>query len=131
MAGIHESVWKRRAGWWSHNRRYVLFMLREIGGSLTAVYGIALLFLLVEFNAGRDAYDAYLALLQSPLVLVLTGIAFFFILVHAFTWFYLIGKSQPVMSKYRSPSWDRIFVLMLVLFAVISVGVLYVVFGGL
>ena len=131
MAGTHESVWKRRAGWWFHNRRYALFMFREIGGSLSAVYAIALLFLLVEFNAGKAAYDSYVALLQSPLVLILTGIALFFILLHAFTWFYLIGKSQPVMSRYRSPSWDRIFVLMLVLFALISVAVLYVVFGGL
>ncbi len=106
-------------------------MLREFGGSLSALYGIVLLILLIELNAGKPSYDAYIEFLWSPPVLVLTAIASFFILTHAITWFYLIGKSQPVMSSYRSPSAGRIFALLLVLFAVISVAVLFVVFGGL
>lgn len=131
MAVVHENPWRRRSGWWTRNRRYVLFMLREFGGSLSALYGIVLLVLLIEFNAGKPSYDAYLEFLRSPPVLVLTAIAFFFIVTHAITWFYLIGKSQPAMSSYRSPSAGRIFALLLVLFAVISVAVLFVVFGGL
>jgi succinate dehydrogenase subunit C len=106
-------------------------MLREFGGSLSAVYGIVLLLLLVEFTSGKPSYDGFLQVLRSPPVLVLTAIALFFILAHAITWFYLIGKSQPVMSSYRSPSAGTVFALMLLVFVAVSVATLFVVFGGL
>jgi fumarate reductase subunit C len=106
-------------------------MLREFGGSVSALYGVVLLFLLAAFTSGKSSYDAYLQFLRSPPILVLTAIALFFILTHAITWFYLIGKSQPVMSSYRSPTPRAIFAVMLVLFGVISVAVLFIVFGGL
>ena len=131
MVEVREATWKRRGGWWTHNQRYLLFMLREAGGSLCAVYGIILLGLLVAFNQGASAYADYLAFLQTPAMLLLQAVILFFILVHAVTWFYLIGKSQAVMSANRAPAWTRIFGLMIVVFLAASAGVLYVVFGGL
>lgn len=131
MVEVREAVWRQRAGWWTHNRRYLLFMLREAGGSLSAVYGLILLGLLVESNAGPTAYANYLAFLQTPLMLIVQAVLLAFILVHAVTWFYLIGKSQAVMSSYRAPPWTRVFALMIVVFLAASVGVLYLVFGGL
>ena len=131
MVEVREATWKRRGGWWTHNRRYLLFMLREAGGSLSAVYGVILLGLLVTYNQGASAYASYLSFLQTPAMLVVQAIILFLVLVHAFTWFYLIGKSQAVMSANRAPAWTRIFSLMIVIFLVASAGVLYVVFGGL
>ncbi len=131
MVEVREAVWKRRAGWWTHNGRYALFMLREAGGSLCAVYGLILLGLLIEFQMGPTAYANYLAFLQTPWMIGLQAILLAFILVHAITWFYLIGKSQAVMSAYRAPGWTRIFGLMIVIFLAASAGVLFVVFGGL
>ncbi len=131
MVEVREAVWRRRGGWWTHNRRYLLFMLREAGGSLSAVYGIILLGLLITFNQGASAYANYLAFLETPAMLVLQAVILAFVLIHAFTWFYLIGKSQAAMSAYRAPSWTRIFGLMIVVFLGASAGVLYIVFGGL
>lgn len=131
MVEVREAVWKRRAGWWTHNRRYLVFMVREAGGSLSAVYGIILLGLLITFSQGAAAYANYLAFLQMPAMLVVQAVILAFVLAHAFTWFYLIGKSQAAMSAYRAPEWTRVFGLMIVVFIVASVGVLYVVFGGL
>lgn len=131
MVEVREAVWKRRGGWWTHNRRYVLFMLREAGGSLSAVYGLILLGLLITFHEGPTAYANYLSLLQTPPMLVLQAVILLFVLVHAGTWFYLIGKSQAAMSAYRAPPWTRIFALMIVVCLAASVGVLFVVFGGL
>ena len=128
---MREAVWKRHGGWWTHNRRYLIFMLREAGGSLTAVYGILLLGLLITYSQGASSFGGYLAFLQNPAMLVVQAIILFFVLVHAFTWFYLIGKSQAVMSANRAPHWTRIFGLMIVVFLAASAGVLYVVFGGL
>lgn len=131
MVEVREAIWKRHAGWWARNRRYTLFMLREAGGSLSAVYGILLLGLLIMYNRGPSAYANYLAFLETPAMLVVQGIILLLVLVHAITWFYLIGKSQAAMSAYRAPGWTRVFGLMLVIFLGASVAVLYVVFGGL
>ncbi len=131
MVEVREAVWKRPAGWWTHNKDYTLFMLREVGGTLCAVYAILLLGLLMEYNAGKAAYEGYLAFLQTPAMLVIQGIILVFVVIHAFTWFLLIGKSQAVMSSYRAPGWTRIFGLMVVVFLGASVAVLYLVFGGL
>ena len=105
-------------------------MLREAGGSLSAVYGIILLGLLIMYNQGAAAYANYLAFLQTPYMLVVQGVILFFVLAHAITWFYLIGKSQAAMSAYRAPEWTRVFGLMIVVFLAASAGVLFVVFGG-
>lgn len=131
MVEVREAIWKRRRGWWMGNEHYVLFMLREAGGALTAVYGLVLLGLLISFDQGPAPYANYLAFLQTPLMVAAQAVLLAFILVHAFTWFYLIGKSQAVMSSNRAPPWTRIFVLMLVIFVAASGGVLFVVFGGL
>ncbi len=131
MVEVREAAWKRPAGWWTHNRHYMLFMLREVGGSLCAVYAILLLGLLMQYNAGKAAYEGYLAFLQTPAMLVIQGIILAFVAVHAFTWFFLIGKSQAVMSSNRAPGWTRIFGLMVVVFLGASLAVLFLVFGGL
>ncbi len=131
MVEVREAVWKRHAGWWTHNRRYALFMLREAGGSLSAVYGLILLGLLIAYNQGATSYANCVAFLQNPAMLVVQAVILFFVLVHAITWFYLIGKSQAAMSAYHAPAWTRIFGLMIVIFLAASVGVLFVVFGGL
>jgi len=131
MVEVREAVWRRRSGWWTQNGHYLLFMLREVGGSLSAVYGIILLGLLITFDMGQASYEDYLAFLQTPAMLAIQAVILAFVLVHAFTWFYLIGKSQAVMSAYRAPEWTRVFGLMIVIFVAASVGVLFVVFGGL
>jgi fumarate reductase subunit C len=131
MVDVREAVWRRKPGWWMGNGRYVLFMLRELGGALCAVYGIVLLGLLVAFDRGPASYANYLAFLQTPGMLVVQAVLLVFILIHAFTWFHLIGKSQAVMSSYRAPGWTRVMVLMIVVFLAASAGVLFVVFGGL
>lgn len=131
MVDVREAVWTRRGGWWAHNRNYLLFMLREAGGSLSAVYGILLLGLLIMYSQGATAYANYLAFLETPAMLVVQAVLLFFVLVHAVTWFYLIGKSQAAMSAYRAPPWTRIFALMIVVFLAASAGVLFIVFGGL
>ncbi len=131
MVEVREAVWRRKGGWWTHNRRYTLFMLREAGGSLSAVYGVLLLGLLIMYSQGATAYANYVAFLETPAMLVVQAVILVFVLVHAITWFYLIGKSQAAMSAYRAPPWTRVFALMIVVFLAASAGVLFIVFGGL
>lgn len=128
MVQVREAIWKRRVGWWTRNRDYVLFQLRELGGVFTAAYGLILLGLLVNERAGPDAYASYVAFLQTPWMLVVQGILLALILVHAITWFFLIGRTQQVMSKARRP-WQTVFVGNLVVFALASAGVALLIFG--
>ncbi len=106
-------------------------MAREVGGALCAVYAVVLLGLLATHDLGKTSYENYVAFLQTPVMLVLQAVILVFVLIHAFTWFLLIGKSQAVMSSYRAPSWTRVFGLMVVVFLGASAAVLYLVFGGL
>ena len=98
MVEVREAVWRRRGGWWTHNGRYALFMLREAGGSLCAVYGLILLGLLISFQMGSASYANYLAFLQTPAMLAVQAVLLVFIAIHAITWFYLMGKRQDVLA---------------------------------
>ena len=48
----HDYPWKRRAGWWLWIRRYVSFQLRELGGVVSAIYGLMFLNMLQQLRAG-------------------------------------------------------------------------------
>ncbi len=73
----------------------------------------------------RDALN----LLKNPGVIAFNVLALLFTLYHAFTWFYLIGKVQPIkMGKTTSKPWQALLVnivlLLIVSFAVIEILVL-------
>lgn len=121
---------KRRRGWWLRNPRYLVFQAREVGGILAAVYGLVLLYQLREFRRGEDAFAAFSAVLASPPVVLLTLVLFAFVIVHAVTWFAAFAKSQPGRPGRKIP-WQRPFVGLLVLWALVSLAVLFLFFGGL
>ncbi len=106
-------------------------MAREVGGILAAVYGLLLLYQLMQFHAGSDAYAEFLAFAASPFVIVLLAIVFVFVLVHALTWFMLIGKSQPVQLTRKPMSWQKVFGLNVIAWILVSVAVVFLIFGGL
>jgi len=123
--------WKRPAGWWLRNPRYFLFQMREVGGVFAALYALVLLWQLREFSQGELAYATFLAFMGTPGMFVVNAVMFAFVLVHAVTWFMLIGKAQPVALTKKPIPWERAFAGNLVLWAVVSAAVLYIVFGGL
>lgn len=128
MVEVREALWRRRGGWWLKDRGLAVFMLREAGGVLSAVYGIVLLGLLAAYHGGPASFDAYLSLIWSPPILLLTLVVFAFVLVHAITWFFLIGRMQQVASK-RPKRWQTVFVGNLVIFVLLSGAVLFLIFG--
>lgn len=122
--------WKRPRGWWLRNPRYLLFQAREIGGILTAVYGLVLLYQLREFRRGEGAFEAFASLIGSPPIVLFTVVVFAFVLVHAVTWFAAFAKSQPGRPGRRVP-WQKPFVGLIVLWGAVSLAVLFLFFGGL
>jgi fumarate reductase subunit C len=108
-----------------------MFQLREIGGVVSALYGIALLNLLVQSSAGVSAYDAFLTTLRTPPVLYLNLIGFGFVVWHAFSWLMLIGKVQPIRFTREPLPWKLVFGINVVIWLVVSGAVVYLIFGGI
>jgi fumarate reductase subunit C len=74
------------ADWWLRRPSYFLFMLREFTALFVGAYALLLLILAA---LGRDAFAA---VVQSPLNMVLHGIALPMVLYHTVTWLNLTPK---------------------------------------
>jgi fumarate reductase subunit C len=85
------SVW-----WWLEKPVYALFVLRELTSVAVAFFALMLLALIRAVAAGPEAYARFQAKLQSPLFLVLDGIALALVLFHTVTWFNVAPKALVV-----------------------------------
>lgn len=70
--------------------------------------------------------SAALALMRNPGIIAFNIVALLFTLYHAGTWFYLIGKVQPVkVGKTTTKPWQALLVniilLLIISFAVIEI----------
>lgn len=125
----HEYPWKRPAGWWLRNRRYLAFQFRELGGVVSALYGLILLNMIRQVDAG-DAYTAFLTMMRTPPFLYVNIVLFALVVWHAVTWFMLIGKAQPIQFTAKPIPWKSAFALNVLIWIGVSGAVLYVIFGG-
>ena len=80
---------QRPSLWWLSNGRYFLFMVRELSAVFVALYALSYLVGLYRLSQGKDSYEAYVAMLHHPAVLVFLGVALVFCLLHTVTWFHL------------------------------------------
>ena len=80
---------QRSSLWWLSNGRYFLFMLRELSAVFVALYALSYLGGLYRLSQGKDSYEAYLAMLHHPAVLVFLGVSLVFCLLHTVTWIHL------------------------------------------
>lgn len=95
------SVW-----WWLQSARYTKFVLRELTSVFVAFFAIVMLWQVRAVQEGPEAYAHFLARLQSPVFVVLHGVAFLFVLFHALTWFHLAPTAMVVrLGGQRVPDW--------------------------
>jgi len=114
-------------GWWLHNSHFTQYMIREWTSFFVAAFSLIYIYELSLFESG--AKDSALALMRNPGIIVFNVLALLFTLYHAFTWFYLIGKVQPIkMGKTTSKPWQALLVnialLLIISYAVIQILVL-------
>ena len=131
IATAREFPWKRRAGWWLRNRRYLSFQLRELGGVVSALYGLIFLNLLRTLRAGQSAYTAFVDTMRTPPILYVNLVLFALLVWHAVTWFMLIGKAQPIQFTERPLPWKSVFAVNILLWIGVSAAVAYLIFGGI
>jgi len=90
--------------WWVRKWSHAHFITRELTSVFVAFFAIELLFLLRTLTVGQEAYDAFLAWLQTPIALGLNAIAFLMILFHSITWFNLAPKAMVIrVGEVRIP----------------------------
>jgi len=102
-------------------------MIREWTSFFVALFSLIYIYELSLFATG--AKDSALVLMRNPGIIVFNVLALLFTLYHAFTWFYLIGKVQPIkMGKTTSKPWQALLVnialLVIISYAVIQILVL-------
>lgn len=105
---FHPKWYRRRVSvwWWLQNRSYAVFVLRELTSVFVAYFAVVLLWQLRALMDGPEAYAHFLARLQTPLFLVLNGLALLFVLFHAITWFNLAPKAMVLrLGGKRVPDW--------------------------
>ena len=87
--------------WWLKRRSDLKFILRELSSVFVAWFVIMLMLQIRALTQGPEAYQEFQEWLQTPMLIALNGITFFFVLFHAITWFNLAPKAMVVRLRGR------------------------------
>ncbi|MDO5057920.1 MAG: fumarate reductase subunit C [Lautropia sp.] len=83
-------------GWYLHARPpYRIYLLREATCLAVAYFALLVIVGLFRLKAGPEAWEAFLACLRSPLMVVVNLAAAGLIGFHAITWFMVMPKTMP------------------------------------
>ena len=85
--------------WWLGQWSSLKFILREITSVFVAFFVVMTLLQIHALGQGPQAYANFQDWLRSPLLLVLHGISFFFVLLHTITWFNLAPRAMAVRIR--------------------------------
>jgi fumarate reductase subunit C len=111
---------KRRLspGWWTANRHYAMYMVREWTSLFVAVYSLIFIYGLSLWATGSRAN--FLSFLKNPAIIGFSLVALVFTMYHAVTWFYLLGAISPIkIGRSKTKPWQAL-VLNLILLVVVS-----------
>jgi fumarate reductase subunit C len=84
-------------GWWKRDPFFMRYMARELTAFAVLAYAIMLAVGLVRLAQGEAAWNAWLAAVKSPLGLLLHGVIFVSMVVHAKSWFEIMPKTMPYL----------------------------------
>jgi len=106
---LYRPKWYRKrvsTWWWAQQWRSFKFILRELSSVAVGYCGAILLMLLWSLTQGPETYETLKSWLKTPLFIVMSLIAFGFVLYHSITWFNLAPKAMPVrVGGKRLPEW--------------------------
>ncbi|MBS1789317.1 MAG: fumarate reductase subunit C [Acidobacteria bacterium] len=130
---LYRPKWYRKrvsTWWWAQQWRSFKFILRELSSIAVGYVGAMLLWMIWSLIQGPESYANFLAWLKSPLIIVMSLIAFGFVLYHSITWFNLAPKAMPVrVGGKRLPEW-MVAAPNYVAWIVVSAVVIWFVIGG-
>ena len=88
-----------KRSWWLGQRRYFLYMIRELTSLFIGLYCALLVDGIFRLSQGPAAWDRFLAALSTPLGIVFQLICLVFAVYHSVTWFALTPKAMPLVVK--------------------------------
>ncbi len=92
--------------WWLQRLPYLSFMAREVSSIFVAAYVVVFMVMLSRISQGPEAYQAFLASLESPLAIFFHVVALAFALIHTLSWFSLTPKAMMLyIGEDRVPSY--------------------------
>src|SRR5260370_13302379 len=109
---------KLSPGWWTANRHYAMYMVREWTSLFVAVYSLIFIYGLSLWAAGSRAN--FLNFLKNPAIVGFSLVALVFTMYHAVTWFYLLGAISPINIGSRKTKPCQALVLNIILLIVVS-----------
>lgn len=83
--------------WYLRNRRYKVYMLREMTCLLVGFYAFLTIFALAALGAGADQWNNFLASQQNLAMIIFHAFALlYFLFFQTFAWFKLAPKAMPL-----------------------------------
>jgi fumarate reductase subunit C len=94
----HKAYVRPMRGWWRRDPFFMRYMAREATSLFVVAYALILLATLASLVRGREAFEAWTALLRSPEALILHGALLAAFLWHTVTWFLIMPKTLPPVT---------------------------------
>jgi fumarate reductase subunit C len=92
------------ATWWLRNRRYFLFMMRELSSVFVALFALLYLYEFFLLSKGPAVHGAFQQSLRSGKFIAFYAVALLFAVYHTCTWFGVMGRIQVVrLGKVQVP----------------------------
>ena len=105
-------------GWWTANRHYAMYMVREWTSLFVAVYSLLFIYGISLWATGSRVN--FLNFLKNPAIVGFSLVALVFTMYHAVTWFYLLGAISPIkIGRSKSKPWQAL-ALNLILLVIVS-----------
>ena len=108
--------------WWLGQRRYTIYMVRELTCLFIGAYVVVVLVGLLRISQGPAAYGAYLYALQGPLAVAFHLLALVFALFHTVTWFSVTPKAMPLRLGGKTVPGTAIIMAHYFVWVVVSIG---------
>jgi fumarate reductase subunit C len=118
------------ATWWLKQSSYLLFMLRELSCVFVGGYVVIFLLMIRNLSRGPAEYEAFMAMLRSPLAILFHVVALAFALLHTITWFQATPKAMAVWRGEERLPPAMMIIPNYVGWVVVSAVVAWVVLGG-
>jgi fumarate reductase subunit C len=87
-----------KTSWFMTHARYKSYMLHEVSSLFVALYMALLIAGLFRLGSGPDAWAGFLAFVKSPIVVILSLIAFALFIVHTVSWFQAVPQAMRIQQ---------------------------------
>ena len=87
-----------KTSWFLGHARYKSYMLHEVSSLFVGLYMALLIYGLFKLGSGADAWADFIEFVKSPIVLILSLIAFAFFIVHTISWFQAVPQAMRIQQ---------------------------------